>query len=244
MNVHTSNGTGLSRFACAARDLAERGYYVFPLRPHGKEPLVGQGFKNATRDERQILTWWDRWPDANIGVACGASGIVAFDVDSKGGADPREVLAEFELAGGVVTHTGEAPEPDEGKPDSLAGVRGAHVIYSGRMATTDKLKIPGCEIRGEGAYVVVPPSVHPSGVEYDGELPPVAQLPPVPSWLLELVEERTNGAALAVRGTHHRQPEPDAHEHGRHDAPAGLRRVGDPRRTARGERDAVPATAR
>lgn len=46
------------RFEGAAIDLAGRGYYVFPLCSRGKAPLTKQGFHNATRDERQILTWW------------------------------------------------------------------------------------------------------------------------------------------------------------------------------------------
>src|SRR3954452_16997268 len=101
-----------SRFERAAVELANRGYYVFPLRPRGKEPLPSsRGFKDATRDERRILQWWDRHPDANIGVACGASGIAVVDIDAKHGADPNEVLADLELDGAPVVRTGEAPEP-------------------------------------------------------------------------------------------------------------------------------------
>ena len=44
----------------AAVALADNGYHVFPCKPHGKTPLTQHGFKDATRDERQILTWWDR----------------------------------------------------------------------------------------------------------------------------------------------------------------------------------------
>ena len=111
----------MSRFRDAALDLAERGYYVFPCRPRTKEPANGAGgFHNATRDERQILRWWDSTPDANVAVALGKSGVVVFDVDSKAGADPREVLAELDLGGAPVMQTGEAPEGCE-----LAGVRGS-----------------------------------------------------------------------------------------------------------------------
>ncbi len=163
----------------AARDLAELGYHVFPCRPRGKEPITGNGFKAGTRAEREILAWWDKTPDANIGVACGASGIVGVDIDSKLGADPEEVIAELELEGLPVLRTGEAPERCEEYPASLAGLRGAHVLARGSMPTGETA-MAGVEIRSVGAYLIVPPSAHPSGVQYLGQLPPVGELPPVP----------------------------------------------------------------
>ena len=65
-----------------------------------------------------------RDPAANIGIACGASGIVVLDIDPKAGTDPEDVLGELELGGAPVILTGEAPEPSEQYPDSLSGVRG------------------------------------------------------------------------------------------------------------------------
>jgi hypothetical protein len=200
----------MSRFEQAAVELAARGYYVFPLRPRTKEPLTGKGgFHHATRDERKILQWWDRYPDANIGVACGASGIVAFDVDSKHGADPDDVLAEYDVGAAPIVRTGEAPEPSAKYPRSLAGVRGGQAIFRGSLPTKE-LSLAGTETRGEGAYIVVAPSVHPSGVEYVGALPPVADLPPVPDWLPTLLPTASsNGAASPVgetipKGTQHK----------------------------------------
>ena len=187
----------MSRFEKTALDLAEIGYFVFPCRSRGKRPITGTGFKEATRDEKTILTWWDSNPDANIGIACGVSGIVVFDVDSKFGADPKEVLFDLEVNGAPIVFTGEAPEPDDEHPDSLPGVRGAHVFYRGAHPTTGKMRIRETEIRGIGAYVVGPGSVHASGVEYLGELPPVDELPPMPSWLPELVITSANGDSAA-----------------------------------------------
>ena len=186
----------MTRFETGAVDLAERGYHVFPRRARNKTPATGRGFRDATRSEKQILRWWDSTPDANIGVACGATGIIALDIDSKHGADPREVLRELDVGSAPVIHTGEAPEPCEKYPNSLVGVRGAHVLFRGELATTDKLTVAGCEIRGAGAYIIVPPSVHPSGVPYEGDTPPVAVIPVVPGWLPELVATGNgNGSA-------------------------------------------------
>lgn len=180
----------------AALTYAEHGYSVFPTAPRGKRPLTATGFKAATRDERDILHRWGEHPDANIGVACGASHIVVLDIDSKAGADPQDVFGELDIAGVPLIYTGEAPEPSEKAPNSLAGVRGAHLYFAGDLAGTNDLSIVGCEIRGNQHYVVAPPSVHPSGVVYEGALPPAAELPPVPDWLPAMIAA-PNGNASA-----------------------------------------------
>jgi hypothetical protein len=163
------NGRGAmrpSRFEKAALELAALGYFVFPCRPRGTAPLTPNGFHDATRDERTILHWWDRWPDANIGIACGASELVVLDIDPRSGADPREVIAELGLDDFLIVWTGEAPEPSDKYPNSLAGIRGAHVYFAGRLPTCET-EIPGLELRGDGSYVLAPPSVHESGVPYE-----------------------------------------------------------------------------
>jgi hypothetical protein len=180
----------------AALTHAERGYSVFPTAPRGKRPLTANGFKAATRDEREILHRWVEHPDANIGIACGASQIVVLDIDSKAGADPQDVLGEFDIGRAPLIYTGEAPEPSGKDPNSLSGVRGAHVYFAGDVAGTNKLSIAGCEIRGRQHFVVAPPSIHPSGVVYQGTLPPVAELPSVPDWLRAMVAA-PNGNASA-----------------------------------------------
>src|SRR4051794_17810868 len=126
-----AGSSSITRFGQAALSLAERGYHVFPCAPRTKRPITSHGFKESTRDERRILHWWDQHPDANIGVDCGGTGIVVFDIDAKHGADPEDVLADHDLYGAPVVLTGEAPEPGGSFPRSLAGVRGAQVFYRG-----------------------------------------------------------------------------------------------------------------
>ena len=145
----------MSRLAQAALDLAAGGYKVFPVVPGGKRPMTDSGFKAATRAPRQIEALWRRWPNANIGIACD-SGIVVLDIDTKAGADPRLVLAEFDRVGAPVIGTGLAPERSERHSRSLTGRRGVQVYFRGELASTPRLKIPGCEIKGAGGYVVAP----------------------------------------------------------------------------------------
>jgi len=180
----------MSALGSAALDLAESGYVVFPVRPRGKQPITTSGFKDATRDERQILHWWDRTPDANIGIACGVSGVVVLDIDAKHGGDPQEVVARLGLERHTAVWTGEAPERDAEHQDSLTGERGAQIYFRGGRKTAPKTSLKGVELRGAGAYVVAPPSVHPSGVPYLGKLPPVADLHELPTSVLEILSQQ------------------------------------------------------
>jgi hypothetical protein len=77
----------------AAVAYAGRGFPVFPCK--GKVPLTARGFQDASTGPEDVLTWWTRWPTANIGMPTGdASGIVVLDVDVQhGGAG---TLAELE----------------------------------------------------------------------------------------------------------------------------------------------------
>jgi hypothetical protein len=171
-----------------ALKLASLGYFVFRVKERGKVPLTEHGFKDATRDERTILHAWDSVPGANIGIDLARSGVFVLDIDPKEGIDPEDVIGALALDRDalVVVRTGEAPEPDAEYPNSLAGVRGAHLYFRGH-APTCKTTIPGVEFRGDGAYVVAPGSFHASGVRYAGELPEVNGARPVPERIERLL---------------------------------------------------------
>lgn len=73
----------LSDLGAAALGYAERGWKVFPCQPGEKAPLRGlhDGFRAATDDPDRIRRWWTATPNANVGVACAASGLVVVDAD-------------------------------------------------------------------------------------------------------------------------------------------------------------------
>lgn len=65
----------------AALSYASRGWYVFPVKAKQKIPATRHGHNDATVDPGRIIKCWGEHPDLNIGVALGASSLVAVDVD-------------------------------------------------------------------------------------------------------------------------------------------------------------------
>jgi hypothetical protein len=106
-----------------------------------------------------VSAWWRRWPDANIGLHCGGSGLLAVDHDAY-----KDAYAGHELL---------APA-DQETVTSLTGSGGTHLLYrvdDGRQYSNRAAGMPaGVDIRGWGGYIVLPPSVHPNGNLYQWEL--------------------------------------------------------------------------
>ena len=163
----------------AALSYAARGWPVFPLRPRGKEPLTDHGFKDATTDPMVLLDWWQRWPDANIGIATGApSGLLVVDVDPRHGGD--DSLHDLERQHGPLPETVE----------SLTGGGGQHIFFGCPDGVGCGKLAEGVDIKGNGGYIVAPPSVHPSGKSYEWEVlhhPDDVALADPPAWLLALL---------------------------------------------------------
>ena len=149
----------------------------------GKHPRMVHGIHDATRDKAEIESLWDKWPDANIGIATGhASGIVVIDIDPRnGGLETFEKL-EAEL--------GPLPEA----PMVLTGGDGAHLLFDLPPITVRKHTAgPGVDVLGEGRMMVAPPSLHVSGKRYSWEkglcLDDIKRASLPRSWL-----ERLNGS--------------------------------------------------
>ena len=82
--------------AAAALRYANLGIPVFPCVPGGKQPLTPNGFHDATSVARVVHAWWQRTPDANIGLPTGTpTGVLVVDVDVHAGGSG---FAAFERA--------------------------------------------------------------------------------------------------------------------------------------------------
>lgn len=171
-----------SRLAQRALVYAAHGWHVFPVQPRAKQPLVAHGYLEASIDPRQLGEWWARWPNANIGLAPGRSGLVVLDVDGPEGerlAGDLGLLAEPTLR---------AITGREGGGLHLFFRHPGFAVSNARLG--EKL-----DVRGDMGYVLLAPSIHPSGQAYRWQNPgtPTAVLPPRALEALRIVQ--TNAPA-------------------------------------------------
>ena len=82
------------------------------------------------------------------------------------------------------------PEAPTVKTGNYPGGRGAHLHFAYRDDLRAGTFADGIELRAAGSYVLLPPSAHATGVRYEGELPPIDELPPLPEWIAELRRTR------------------------------------------------------
>ncbi len=171
-----------SKLARAALAYATEGWAIVPLhsapggvcscaRPtcesQGKHPRTNRGFQDASADPTIVASWWDRWPDANIGFRPGPAGLLVVDVDGPDGEQAAQtlgLLAEPTLE--VVT----------GRADG-----GRHRYYTHPGGTIANVVLaPKLDVRADHGYVLLPPSVHKTGRVYRwaGTLRDVGELPP------------------------------------------------------------------
>ncbi len=164
----------------AALAYAARGWYILPLKPQGKVPLTPHGVKDATTDPQTIRDWWSRWPNANIGIACGPSRLLVVDLDGPEAADAWADLAQrYNIPYHTLTaHTGGG---------------GIHLFYRVpdglRLGNSAGRLGPHIDTRGDGGYIVPPPSVHPSGNPYVWENPDLEPLE-LPQVLIDLLTRK------------------------------------------------------
>ncbi len=181
----------------AALAYAARGFAVFPLAPGTKIPLAGgHGVLDATTDAARIRAWWTATPDANIGVAAGASGLLLVDVDAK---DGRDGFTAWDVL--RVTHSFDETTPHVWTPNN-----GKHLWFAAppgvQLRNTDDELGPGIETKANGKYCVAPPSRLQDGRVYrwDERLnPDTVPIAPLPQALCRLLQPRDRAVRPASR---------------------------------------------
>ena len=168
-----------------AREYISRGFAVMPVRAD-KTPVTRHGSKDATKNPALLDALFASQDVAGIGIATGgvSGGLVVIDSDDRAGGDESLVALEKYL---------------DGLPDGprVKTPGGCHVYMLAPPGVTIRNRVnipglPGIDVRGEGGYVVGPPSRLLNG-EYTwefelGEHP----LPTIPPALLDIVQVRRN----------------------------------------------------
>lgn len=187
-----------------ALEYLQLGYPVFPVcspamgkhkhggadcKSVGKRPLtLWENYQHRPPTITEIRTWWTRWPIANIGMPTGRlSGVVVLDADSG---DAKKMAMD---QGGV----DRTPAVFTGKPG------GIHfwLAHPGAEVSNFARKRPGLDFRGDGGYVLVPPSLHVSGAQYRWVQGTASLTPaPLPAWLLELLGTASGAATSSEPG--------------------------------------------
>ena len=166
----------------AALDYLRRGWSIIPLRPRDKRPLLKwEAFSRAQAGEAEVRQWFDRWPDANLGIVTGVvSKLLVLDIDPVHGGDRS--MAELVLEHG--------PLPPTVTAETGGGGRHLYFAHPGEVVGNRAGLWPGIDLRGDGGYVVAPPSIHPSGRAYRwlaARDPGTAAVAPMPAWLAAAV---------------------------------------------------------
>ncbi|WP_244928514.1 bifunctional DNA primase/polymerase [Nocardioides sp. W7] len=138
--------------AGAAVRYANLGIPVFPCVPGGKQPLTPSGFHDATSSARVVHQWWQRTPEANIGLPTGArTGILVVDIDVHSGASGFGAF-ERARAEGLAEGWGWAVRTPSG------GIHAYYPTVPGQEQRCWQVPSAHVDFRGDGGYVIAPPS--------------------------------------------------------------------------------------
>ena len=190
----------------AAQFYAGHGIPVFPIfstdgarcdcgksdcKDQGKHPLTRNGFKDATTDLGKITTWWNEHPLANIGMPTGQqTKILVLDTDPRNGG-PVDRAELIERCG---------PMPETAEAETGGGGRHYFLRYPGGKVPPNIG--PGLDLKGDGGYVLLAPSLHKSGKRYtwDGIEGVKSILHPAdaPAWLLERIKATSRNGMPAA----------------------------------------------
>jgi hypothetical protein len=154
----------------------------------GKHPTTAHGLKDATCDAAQIRQWWRQWPGANVAIATGKdSGFFVVGPDGEQGVKDLAMLEAFNAR---------LPATPRARSGSGSGSCHHYFRWPAAGTVTNRKNHNGLaiDVRGEGGYVIAPPSNHISGGSYAWEVgfddAPLAEAPP---WMLDWVRGGKGG---------------------------------------------------
>jgi len=187
-----------------AASLAKNGMKIFPCGPD-KKPLTAHGFHDASCDKGTVERWWATNPDAMIGMPTGAMNdrvVLDVDIDEAAGINgPNSLMALIEQYGAI---------PSTFTVGTPRGGFHFHFKYPGRKIKNSTGKLgAGLDIRGDGGYVIVPPSQNAAGRAYTVE--DDSPLAAMPEWVLTMLEKGNQPDSLQPGGNLQLAGDPSAY---------------------------------
>ncbi len=124
---------------------ARSGFKIFPIKAGAKKPPLCSWRDESTTDTDQVQKWFSQDPTPNVGIPTGENNLIVLDVDGPEGKKSHRKIAKEQPP----TPTVETPH-------------GVHYIYRApediEIRNSAGEIAPGIDIRGEGGYIVAPPS--------------------------------------------------------------------------------------
>lgn len=163
----------------AIRYFEKHGFSVIPVRPD-KTPFVKwEEYQRRLPTLEEIKAWWEQWPHAMIGIVTGRlSDVCAIDVDTDEG---KEAIQEY-IPDSLLMPTVQTPGG------------GQHMYFKPpeNCPSNNSKLIIGCDFRGEGGYIIAPPSVNDADKVYswlDSLSIDEVALPPLPSAYIAFIND-------------------------------------------------------
>jgi len=163
----------------AALQYAEKfGFSIIPVNRKTKTPFIPwKEFQDRKATEKEIREWWEKWPSANVGIVTGKiSRVVVIDIDEPQGFD---AIQEY-IPDTLIIPTCKTPRG------------GQHLYFRApeEVLGNKSRLIQGCDFRGDGGYIIAPPSTNSKGKSYawlDGLSIEKADPPAMPSKLFTIL---------------------------------------------------------
>lgn len=150
----------MSMFLKSALYYQRMGFSVIPIIPREKKAAIEwKEFQTRIATDEEITEWALQWPNANIGIVTGKiSNLFVVDLDKyKPEYDPAIELEHFDTLS---------------TPTVLSPKGGNHLYFCYQDGLTIASGVfPAVDIRGEGGYIIAPPSVNGTGKPYEWIVP-------------------------------------------------------------------------
>ena len=138
-------------------DYVDTGWSILPVKPSEKRPYMTNWLQytktKATREN--VINWFSSLTGAGVGMVTGKiSNIVVLDVECYCPTPIEEILKKYPTQ--LISRTGSG---------------GYHLFYQYPQNVTrvsNRVRIfEGADLRADGGFIVLPPTVHPSGNRYE-----------------------------------------------------------------------------